>query len=254
MRLPAAPLAVLIVTTSLTGLGVATPIPTLAQNPSQDASQGTSQGTSRNTSQSTSRNTTDDTDASDLPAPFTDTSLEAWKERKFAGSTRYRLVEKDGIRALEATSDGSASILYRKEKIDLAVTPTLRWWWRVDTLFDGIDQQRKDGDDFPARLYVVARLGPLPWNTLALNYVWTTSIPAGTVWHNPFTEKAAMIAVRSGPADLGHWVVQERNLVEDFQSAFGRAIDEIAGYAVMTDGDNSGQRATSWFGEMRFLP
>lgn len=195
-----------------------------------------------------------DNETADSRHAFVDADLDQWKTRVLEGESKYRLAESDGIRAVEASTSGTASILYRRQKIDLGATPVIEWSWKVETLYQDIDQQSRQGDDFPARLYVVLSLGPLPWQTLAINYVWSTEVPEGSVWLNPFTDKAAMIAVRSGPDHLGEWVSERRNIVEDFRTAFGRDADRIDGYAIMIDGDNSGQSARSWFGRIAFKP
>jgi len=188
------------------------------------------------------------------PGAFPDATLADWKERRFSGSTDYALVEEDGIRALRGRTAGTASILYREREIDLERTPILEWSWKVDRIYPMIDERTQGGDDYPARLYVVARMGLLPWDTLALNYVWSSNETPDDSWPNPFTEKAQMIPVRAGAGEVGRWTHQRRDVAADFRAAFGRRVDEIAGYAVMVDGDNGDREATAWFGDIDFLP
>ena len=192
--------------------------------------------------------------SADVHGPFPDADLDDWKERGFSGRTDYALVREDGLRVLRAHADDSASILYRERTIDLTRTPVLEWSWKIDRVYAGIDERTEAGDDFPARLYVVARTGVLPWQTLALNYVWSASAAPGERWPNPFTDKATMIAVRSGADEVGRWTHERRDVAADFRAAFGRRVERIAGYAVMVDGDNGGREATAWFGDLRFLP
>lgn len=195
--------------------------------------------------------------ASETPPPpgngFAENDLGAWKEREFAGHSEYRLHRfANGQRALHATTDSKASVLYREVKIDLTKTPWIEWYWNVERHYPGINEKSKAGDDFPARVYVVAKTGPFPWQTLAVNYVWASNLTEGDSWRSPYTEKSAMIAVRSGGAQLGQWLMEQRNVAEDFYNQFGRKIDEIVGYAVMVDGDNAAQSGSAWFGEIRF--
>ena len=190
-----------------------------------------------------------------LPGPFPDASLADWKERSFEGSTDYALVEEDGIRALRGHARGTASILYRERTVDLDATPVLEWSWKIDRVYPAIDERTRAGDDYPARLYVVARVGLLPWDTLALNYVWSSNeANPDDSWPNPFTDKAAMIPVRSGAGEVGRWTHERRDVAADFRAAFGRRIDEIDGYAVMVDGDNGDREARAWFGHIGFVP
>lgn len=183
---------------------------------------------------------------------FAEPSLDGWKERSFAGNTDYRIVNADGINVLMGHTQGQASILYREQTIDLATTPVINWSWKVDRTYTGIDEQTKSGDDFPARLYVAAKTGFLPWETLAINYVWASDTETGASWTNPFTENAKMLAVQSGSDQVGQWTMQSRNVAEDFKQLFGQEIDELSGFAVMVDGDNTRQEATAWFGKIEF--
>ena len=186
------------------------------------------------------------------PGEFPDATLEAWNEREFAGATDYVLVEEGGLRTLSATTDGTASILYREREVDLAETPVLAWSWKVDGVYDDIDERTKGGDDYPARVYVVQRTGLFPWQTRALNYVWASSEPEGSSWPSPFTDSARMIAVRSGAAEAGAWACERRDVAADFEAAFGERVERIDGYAVMVDGDNGGRRASARFGALGF--
>jgi hypothetical protein len=190
--------------------------------------------------------------ASKASGSFAPTSLDDWSERSFSGKTDYQLVEDSGLRVLKGHTQGKASILYREQTVDLTKNPVIHWSWKVDRTYMNIDEQAREGDDFPARLYVVAQVGFLPWETVAINYVWASEVAEGESWTNPHTNKAKMIAVQSGNAHVGSWTVQSRNVVEDFKTRFGMDIKELSGFAVMVDGDNGRREATAWFGEIDF--
>jgi hypothetical protein len=61
-----------------------------------------------------------------------------------------------------------------------------------------------------------------------------------------------MLAVNSGAAEAGKWVIQKRNVRQDLKAAFGEDFTEIHVVAIMTDGDNSGPRARAWYGDISF--
>lgn len=186
--------------------------------------------------------------------PFARHSLEDWTERSFDGNTQYELVDERGVRVLKGHTEGQASILFHKSEIDLRSNPIMHWSWKVDRTYLDIDEKSRDGDDFPARLYVVAKTGFLPWETVAINYVWASTIPVGESWINPFTQKAIMVAVQSGDSHVGTWVSHSRDVAADFKQLFNIDIDKLTGYAVMVDGDNANKEATAWFGEIKFSP
>jgi len=184
---------------------------------------------------------------------FPDKSLERWQEQTFAGNTRYELHNESGTTVLKATANNTASVLYRKETIDLTDTPWLEWSWKIESIYEDIDESTKAGDDFPARLYVTAKTGVLPWQTIAINYVWSSDLPMDSVWPNPYTEKSIMVSVQGGNALVGQWVNQRRNVARDFKQLFNIDVKKLVGYAVMVDGDNSSQSGTAYFGNIEFV-
>lgn len=175
-----------------------------------------------------------------------------WQQRSFQGNTDYRFTTEQSVPVLRAETQGQASALYRQIKIDLRQTPWLSWQWRIDRVYPSLDPLSKQGDDYPARVYVVVRDGWLPWQTLAINYVWANTAVAQTHWPNPFTDKAVMVPLQAGADGVGQWRQQRVNVREDFKRLFGRDIDFIDGVAVMTDGDNSGNSAVAWYAAMTF--
>jgi hypothetical protein len=189
-----------------------------------------------------------------LVGPFSQGSLSGWRSRSFKGETKYEFVKDSelGSTALAATTDGAASGLYRKIKIDLTKTPFLNWSWKVTNIFPKIDETVKSGDDFPARIYVVIERGLLGARSLALNYVWASQHRVGSEWPSPYTGQVLLIATDSGPQGLGSWVRHSRNLREDLRKSFGEDITEIDAVAIMTDADDHKGRARTYYGDIWF--
>ncbi len=188
------------------------------------------------------------------PAPAEPADSGGWEVEEFDGETRYRVVELDGRRVLEADSESAASSLYLEREIDMTATPILEWSWRIETPLAVADERSKDGDDYAARLYVVAPGEGMFGLPRAINYVWANQAAVGDAWPNPFTAKVMMVAVDSGEAHAGDWRTHRRNVRADFLRLFEREVEEIEGIAVMTDSDNSGLDARAWYGEIAFHP
>ncbi|MDZ7682540.1 MAG: DUF3047 domain-containing protein [Fodinibius sp.] len=74
----------------------------------------------------------------------------------------------------------------------------------------------------------------------------------GTIVPNPFTDWVYMIAVQSGRSKSGRWIVESRNIMEDYRQAFGESPPDITGVAIMTDTDNTGGSATAYYGDIIF--
>ena len=61
-----------------------------------------------------------------------------------------------------------------------------------------------------------------------------------------------MLAVRSGaPANTG-WFHEKRNVRKDFRELFGEDVRQVDLIAIMTDTDDTGERAVGWYGELTF--
>jgi hypothetical protein len=69
---------------------------------------------------------------------------------------------------------------------------------------------------------------------------------------NPYTDRVMMFVVESATAKLNQWVVEERNVYEDYKKAFGAEPPMISGVAIMTDTDNTGESAIAYYGDIVF--
>lgn len=182
-----------------------------------------------------------------LPGP-----VPGWREVVFEGRTLYSLdPEHDCIRA---EARGTASGLVRQLEAADQAGLLLRWQWRAEApLVPGTDapEKRRGGDDFLARVYVIHK-GRFFWQTRAVNYVWSREQAVGTVWPNPFTGNAIMVAVQSGEDGLGEWRSFERDVRADFRRYHDIDISQVAAVAVMTDADNTQGQASACYRLPRF--
>ncbi|WP_339135742.1 MAG: DUF3047 domain-containing protein [Candidatus Electrothrix sp. GW3-4] len=197
----------------------------------------------------------------DLTSFGTD-GIKAWKKQIFSGETSYELMLLEGKPVLKALSNGSASGLVLKKRIDLLKTPYMSWSWRVSKTLPGLDERTKDGDDYAARIYVVIEKGFMGLKTKALNYVWSGSQAQGKIWNNAYAGSSVkMVSVRGKDSSTEKWYYEKRNVYEDMIKYFGdkgNKADNIEAYryidaiAVMTDTDNSGLVAESYYDDISF--
>lgn len=208
-----------------------------------------------------------------LPPFSTMTSLDdGWEPLEFPRidqHTRYELVTDDGVQVVKATADNSASGLIARVDLEPGDALLLRWQWKVSNVFEQGDARKKSGDDYPARIYVAFEFQPekagfferakrktvevmfgetLPGN--ALNYIWANRLPEQTFIANAFTDQTMMVAVNSGSDQVGQWVTVERDIVADYREAFGEAPPRMVGVAIMSDADNTGERAQAWYRDL----
>lgn len=191
--------------------------------------------------------------------------------KKIPRHTRYTLVMESGRVVVKANSEASSSGLIRKIRIDPKEYPLIEWRWKILNIYRKGDVTTKAGDDYPARLYItfetnyadmglfekvtheIARrlYGEYPPGS-AITYIWESKTPKGSIVPNPYTDRVRMIVVESGDSLLNQWIQEERNVYEDYKSAFGREPPMISGVAIMTDSDNTGESSTAFYGDIIF--
>lgn len=198
---------------------------------------------------------------------------ESWKPlvfKKVPKNTTYTLVKDGGTVVVKAVSAATASGLVKEITIDPREYTVVRWRWKIENLLKTGDATKKEGDDYPARLYITFEYDPDKvsfWKKVkykagrvifgdipiaAINYIWDAKAMQGLFIDNAFTDFAKMIVVRSGSQGVGTWMEEERNIYEDYQTAFGGEPPMINGVAIMTDTDNTKESATAYYGDIVF--
>lgn len=167
--------------------------------------------------------------------------LSDWGQRKFTPSvTNYSLSIADEQTVLTAHSASSASMLYQKIQVDLNKTPYFNWRWQVENTFpNNKNEQKREGDDFPARVYIAIKPASLEIKPRAISYVWASHAKQFSTWPSPFNNNVMTLALQSGDAHAGQWQSEKRNLKEDIQQLFGMPIEMVEGIAIMSDTDNT---------------
>lgn len=205
--------------------------------------------------------------ATEIPSPW---RVEQIDQR--IPATRYNLRLWDGVASVEAHASMSMALLGRPLDVDLQKTPILCWQWRVDAPVTSADMTRKAGDDYAARVYLTFDVPPdqldlgtrmklgiarsIYGNQLpdaALNYIWDNSHPVGTLQNNAYTDRARMLVLRSGAEKAGAWVSERRNVLKDFQRAFGTIGGHLSTLVLASDTDNTGEDAHAGFADFRFV-
>jgi hypothetical protein len=66
------------------------------------------------------------------------------------------------------------------------------------------------------------------------------------------TSTVTYVVMRSGAADLGKWITERRNVVEDYQKIYGAQPDNPGFISIAIDSDDTVSSAESVFGTIRF--
>lgn len=186
--------------------------------------------------------------------------------------TVYTHVVDGGTGVIQAASTGGSSALIRKITIDPSRYPTLSFRWKIQNTLKSADLTKRNGDDAPARIYItfaydseqVGLLEAIKFEALklfygeyppiaALVYVWSSHLKQGTIRASSYTSRAKIIVLESGADKKGRWVSEQRDIHADYRTAFGsEKVPMVSGVAVMTDTDNTGEQAISWYGDIIF--
>jgi len=180
------------------------------------------------------------------------------------------LVDDAGTTVLRIDAADAAGSVAHRLSADPARRPRLAWRWKVDRVVAGADLARREGDDYAARVYVTfdmpedalslgdrvrIRLARILYGTelptAALCYVWESRAAIGTTAWNAYSSRVRMVVLRNGAEGVGQWASEARDVASDFRAAFGAPAPAISGVALSADTDQTHERVTAWFGDLR---
>ena len=195
----------------------------------------------------------------------------SWTVGKYKKATEYVLVTEDGRTVVRASANASASGLSQDVRVNPKDFPLLRWRWKVPELIAGADNTQRHTEDSPVRLIVTFQGDKSNWSFedrlfasqmkaltgydmphATLMYIWENRAPIGTVIPNQYTSRVKMIVAESGGTRLGEWREETRNVYEDYKRAFGEEPPVTRSVGIMTDTDNTGERALAYYGDIAF--
>lgn len=189
--------------------------------------------------------------------PFsTEDSLKEWEEKVFNKKVDYRIEIKDNKFYVHATSNRSCSALYHKVKLDVNRQLMLSWKWCIDgfpTKRSPDNLLRKEEDDYAARVYVIF---PALFflNSKVLEYIWAKDLKVGTIASSPYSDNIKIIVAESGVKEGNEWVIEERNIYDDYKLAFNTPPKfKIGAIAFMCDSDSTRSSADACFGEIKIF-
>lgn len=184
---------------------------------------------------------------------FNDNDLTKFKSHSIKKKTNYSIIKENGESYLKAEAEGQASGLGREIKVDLNKTPFLNITWKVEQGIPGIKENSRKGHDFAARVSVIKEIGSLPWQKKAMNYVFSSNEKTNSHWMGPY-RKQIIDYVASSLVDSkeNSWVTVKLNVKEHFKKFLDLDLVEVDGVAIMTDTDNTKQKAVSYYKNIYF--
>ena len=178
-----------------------------------------------------------------------------WKGQQW-GSPAYDItvVEDGGKRVahLKSRNEGSTISKEVKGKVDLKATPILEWSWKAVALPKGGNSCAKATDDQAVQVYTAWPRFPEAVRSRIIGYVWDTTQPVGTICKSEKTGTVTYVVLRSGPADVGKWLTEQRNVREDFKKIYGADPDNPGAVSISIDSNDTNSYAESFVGAIVF--
>lgn len=191
-------------------------------------------------------------------------SLKNWEPLYFEKIDNHSTYEvKDST--LIAKSKNSASGIKFKKKYNIYKYPVLNFKWKINNVYKNGDATRKDGDDYPIRIYVMFEYNPEKASFFdqikydfaksiygeypphsSINYIWSNKKQKEKIITSAYTSRAKMIIVDSSTKNLNAWREHKVNVLEDYKKAFGENPPTNVTLAIMSDSDNTGESSLSF--------
>ena len=183
-----------------------------------------------------------------IPSPPAGRLPEGWTVKVNHGTPQISTGSGPEGTFVELRSAKSSFSLERSVDVNLAQYPYLSWRWKVGALPRGGDFRHVHTDDQAAQVLVAFQ------DRRVLTYIWDTNAPKGTMASSssiPLVHIFAFVC-ESGPDQLNRWISEARNVVEDYQRAYGRPTPRVKGIRLQINTQHTGTSAASQFAEVTF--
>ncbi len=164
----------------------------------------------------------------------------------------FKAARVDGRKVLEGYTRGmSHSIVLPNGSgynWDLSTQPRLMWSWKADHLPENAREDVKELNDTGLAVYVTFDADALG-RPRSLKYTYSSTLPVGTVVS--FGRRLKAIVVSSGKDGLGRWRQVNRNVIADYQQAFG-SDPSLTPLSIMiwSDSDTTGDYAKVYLDDL----
>ncbi|HBD96294.1 MAG: hypothetical protein A2015_13725 [Spirochaetes bacterium GWF1_31_7] len=196
-------------------------------------------------------------------------NLDSWKSIKLPlakNPSQYSIITDNDQHYLKAYSKNAASSLQSQVVFNVYQYPVVKWRWKIDRVLDKGDVTKKNGDDYPIRIYInfvykkemnhpgfafkhnfVKATYGLEIPRYSLNYIIESKNQKKVFYDNPFDpDDSKIIIKRSSQESVSIWFDESINIVEDFKKAFGFDPPLEAYVAIMCDTDNTGEEVSAY--------
>lgn len=158
----------------------------------------------------------------------------------------YRIEQEGSTKFLRAVDEKDISVtIFHGFKWDVNRYPYLKFRWRAQHLPKVEPNGNYPVNDHACGVYV--GFG----RSSALKYVWSSELRRGSYWAKK-PGKFVIVSAEYGPKAVGQWQSVTVDVPTDHQRYLGKPISKKpSGIAILTDGNNSHQKAACDYGDFR---
>jgi len=171
---------------------------------------------------------------------------QGWQLKEKSGKADFSVVKDGDLNTLQLRSADTSFSIQKEVKVDLKQYPVLSWKWKVTKLPKGGDFRKTKTDDQAAQLFLAFT------KTKSIVYIWDTTAPEGLMSEAiaPPLMTIKLVVVRSGPAELGKWITETRNIYEDYKKFYGEEPPPVKGMRLQINSQHTETSAESYFADV----
>jgi hypothetical protein len=180
-------------------------------------------------------------------------ALADWDKPVLFGSANWKVVDDSGEQVLKLRTESSSFALEKNTTVDLTRTPYLEWEWKATVLPTGGNVASPEADDQAGQLLVVFSKTFFERRKV-ITYIWDPTAPKGTIaaGAGPIYLNVKAIVVESGYRQIGKWLLEKRNVVEDFQAVFGETPERVVAIRMQINSQHTKSDAEVFWKTIRF--
>jgi hypothetical protein len=180
-------------------------------------------------------------------------ALAEWDKPVLFGKGIWKVVDDAGEQVIKLRTESSSFALEKTITVDLKQTPHLEWEWKVTVLPTGGNFASPEVDDQAAQLLVIF---PKTFfeRRKVITYIWDPTAPKGTIAKaaGPIYLNVKAIVVESGYSQLGKWLTEKRNVVEDFRALFEATPERAVAIRLQINSQHTKSDAEVFWKTIRF--
>ena len=180
-------------------------------------------------------------------------TLVEWDKPVHVGTGIWNVVDDGEDQAIKLRTESSSFALEKSITVDLRQTPYLEWEGKVTVPPAGGDFSSPETDDQAAQLLVVF---PKTFfeRRKVISYIWDPTAPQGTIAAaaGPIYLNVKAVVVESGAGQIDNWLVEKRNVVQDYRALFGEIPERAVAIRMQINSQHTQSVAEVFWRTIRF--